>query len=138
MVELPARVTRHRLVSFATDQVVAPEQPTRKVERRLGLASTPIVLDAPAADAAASFHAEVELPRGGAFAAAAVVASGRESESRTLLLGRRAALYPSVASGVETELALAVCQERGYFFFPAAGYPFFGRIARQRPRRTGG
>jgi hypothetical protein len=91
MVELPETGARHRLVGFATDQLLAPDRAIRAAARRLGLKLTPIVLEAPGADAAASFHAEIAVPRGGVIANAGVHAGDREIESRTQLLGRRAA-----------------------------------------------
>jgi hypothetical protein len=120
LIELPETGTRRRLVSFATDQVVQRRVGERSIPRRLGLEATPFTLDAPSVDHAASYHVEIDVPRGCTITSAAVVANGSAVHSTTQLLGRRAAIYPRVASGVGPHLALKLQQEQRYFFLPAA------------------
>jgi hypothetical protein len=118
LIELPETGRRRRLVSFATD-VPARNEPA-SVAQRLGLARTPLELDVPGVDQAASYHAEVVVPPGSLVTAARVDDDGRTVTAATELMGRRAAVFPRAACGPGTRLMLEISHEPGYFFMPAA------------------
>lgn len=90
LIELPDTGVRHRLVSFATDQVL--DWRPRSVWQRLALASIAIELSAPGASQAASYHAELSVPAG------CVLSSVQHGLSRSVLTAVTAAALGAAAA----------------------------------------
>ena len=78
LVELPETGARHRVVTFATDQIL-DEARTPPWAERIGLRPSEVTFDIPGASQAPSYHAEVRVPDGcvpAALLAGALVADG--------------------------------------------------------------
>lgn len=129
LVELPDSSTRRRLVGFATDQqLVEPVEPragSSPLARSLGLSPTEIDLDVPGIAQTASYHVEVEVPRGCSAATASLECDGESVGRSVEIMGSRASIYGSRATETaeivhgDVRLRVGVRQDGRYFLFPA-------------------
>ncbi len=119
LVELPETGQRHRLLRFATDQIVAPTTALGWRER-LGVRRSVVGFDVPGGSQAASYHAEVTVPEGCALADVQLADGNRRVDAATQTLGSRATLYPRTPVGPAGEMKLGILHERAFFFLPAA------------------
>jgi hypothetical protein len=128
LVEAPETGARHRLLNFATDQVVG-ERRRAGWRERLGARPSAVTVDVPGASQAASYHAEVVVPPGAALAAVALLDGDVALPAATHVIGERATVYPRGPSPPSARLRLDIAHERSFFFLPAAVIATLGALA---------